>query len=315
MEDERTPHAKPPFPASLRGRLEESLRHETPSTQALASYFLTNLSDLPFETAASVGARVGVSEATVGRFCRRLGYRHFKEVKGAIQSELGDKAWLIGDRLQEFADHLKAGSTEAARGMEREIAAIVANYETAATPEFSRVLTRLAHCPRVFIAGFQTERGHGQFLAHGLQYLRPGVQLLDQTAGNFAEVLLEQPDESCLVLFDGRRYSQLTQALASAAQSAGIPVTLIVDPYCAWARDVADEFFVVQTDFNQFWDATSAMSSLIGLIVNGVFGVLGPKVEDRMTRVSGLYNQFTGHLGDLRRPIRQVTETTKGRRP
>jgi len=301
MRDARTDQPRPPLPADLRGQLEASLRDATPATRALASYFLTNLKDVPFETALSVGAKVGVSEATVGRFCRGLGYRHFKDVKAAIGSELGDKAWLIGDRLQDFAGRLKAGSAEAALGMEREIAAIVANYEIAGTAAFARVVARLAHTPQVFVAGFQTERGHGQFLAHGLQYLRPGVQLLDQTAGNFAEIMLAPADQACLVLIDGRRYSRLTQKLARSAKAAGIPVTIITDPYCYWAHDSVDEIFVVQTDFNQFWDATSAMSSLIGLIVNGVFGELGPEVEDRMTRVSALYNSFTGHTDDLRR--------------
>lgn len=295
---------KPRLPADLRGRLEESLRDATPASQALAAYFLNNLKELPFETAASVGAKVGVSEATVGRYCRSLGYRHFKELKSAIQSDLSDKAWLIGERLQDFADRLKTGSDETRRGLEREIAAIIANYETAATPEFARAVHRLARCPQVFISGFQTERGHGQFLAHGLQYLRPGVRLLDMAAGNFAEVLLHAPGEACLVLIDGRRYSRLTRRLAMAARDRGIPVTLITDPYCAWAHEVADEAFVVQTDFNQFWDATSAMSSLICQIINAVFAELGPEVEDRMSRVSALYNDFIGHAGDPHGPLK-----------
>lgn len=292
------------YPTDLRGRLEESLRDATPAEQALASYFLTNLKDLPFETAASAGAKIGVSEATVGRFCRGLGYRHFKELKAAIRSDLGDKAWLIGERLQDFADQLKAGAAETRRGLDQEIAAIIANYETAASPGFARCVKRLAHCPQVFIAGFQTERGHGQFLAHGLQYLRPGVQLLDLSGGNFAEALLGPPDQRCLVLIDGRRYSRLTRRLAMAGRDRGIAVTLITDPYCAWAHQAADEAFVVQTDFNQFWDATSAMSSLICQIVNGVFAELGPEVEERMSRVSDLYNDFIGHAGDARGPLK-----------
>ena len=180
--------------------------------------------------------------------------------------------------------------------------AILANYETAASPEFARAVRRLALRKQVFVSGFQTERGHGQFLVNQLQYLRPGVQLLDLSAGTFAEVLLAPPEEVCLVLIDGRRYSRLTRQLALAAREAGIPVTMITDPYCPWAREVSDEAFVVQTDFNQFWDATSAMSSLIGLLVNGVFAQLGPEVEERMTRVSALYNDFIGHAGDPRRP-------------
>ena len=204
--------------ADLRGRLEASLRDSTPATQALAAYFLSHLKDLPFDTAATVAVKTGLSEATVGRFCRALGYRNFKEVKAAIQADLGGKAWLIGERLQDLAKRLKSGSEEVMRGMQREFAAIAANYETAATPEFARAVTRLARCPQVFVAGFQTERGHGQFLSHGLQYLRPGVQLLDQSAGHFAEAILAAPDEACLVLIDGRRCSRLTRTLAMQAR-------------------------------------------------------------------------------------------------
>lgn len=295
------PKSVPPA-SDLRHRLEARLSDTSPASRLLAHYFLAHLTDLPFETAATLAAKAGVSEATVGRFCRALGYRHLKAVKAAIQADLGDRAWLSGDRLEAFAARVRSGSGEATRGMRREIAAIVANYETAATPEFTRAMARIARCPQVFVAGFQTERGHGQYLAHGLQYLRPDVHLVDQSSGNFAEVLLAPEGTACLILVDGRRYSRLTRSLAVAARAAGIPVTLITDPYCPWAQDVADEAFVVQTDFDQFWDATSAMASLIGLMVNGVFAELGPEVQARLARVSALYDQFTGHAGDLRRP-------------
>jgi hypothetical protein len=75
-------------------------------------------------------------------------------------------------------------------------------------------------------------------------------------------------------------------------------VTLISDPYCSWARGKVSEILTVQTDLNHFWDATSAMSSLIGLLANGVFKVLGAaEVEARMESVSTLYDQFIGHVG------------------
>ena len=55
--------------------------------------------------------------------------------------------------------------------------------------------------------------------------------------------------------------------------------------------------FAVQTDLNHFWDATSTIASLAGLIVNGVFNELGVGVEARMARVSSLYGEFIGHSG------------------
>lgn len=279
----------------LRQRLAESLTTATKAEAAIAGYFLNNLDSLPFETAASVADRIGVSEATVGRYCRAIGFQHFKGLKAYLQVDLGARAWLIGDRLRDFAERARDGRADLAQGLEREIAAIVANYETAATSEFARVADRLARRRQVFIAGFQTERGHAQYLANMLQYLRPEVHLLDLAAGNFAEVLLAPPEDSCLVLIDARRYSQQARSLAEAATAAGVPVTLITDPFCDWSLGLVREQFTVQVEFNQFWDATSGFSSLCALLVNAVFTRLGPEVEDRMTRISEFYDRFIGH--------------------
>lgn len=279
----------------LRDRLTAALDSGTPAERALAHYLLSNLSSLPFETAATVAQKVGVSEASVGRFCRAIGYRHLKELKGSLQADLGDKAWLIGDRLKEFHARSRHGNAELSRALEREIAALVTVYELAATPAFGAAVQRLARRRAVWVAGFQTERGHAAELVHNLQYLRAGVHLADVAGGHFAEILLAEPDETTLLLIDGRRYSRLTRDLALAARDEGIPVTLITDPYCDWAPGVVTELFAVPTDLNHFWDTTSAMSSLIGLLINGVFRELGAEVEGRMARVSALYDDFIGH--------------------
>ena len=286
----------------LRQRLGQATETGTPAERTLAHYLLANLPSLPFETAATVATKVGVSEASVGRFCRSIGYRHLKDLKSSLQVDLGEKAWLIGDRLKDFHRRSQQGNAELARALEQEIAALVTVYELAATPAFAAAVQRLARRRSVWVAGFQTERGHAAELVHNLQYLRAGVHLADVAGGHFAEVLLSDPLDTTLVLIDGRRYSRLTCDLALAAHDEGIPVTLITDPYCDWAPGLVTELFAVPTDLNHFWDTTSAMSSLIGLVVNGVFRELGAEVEERMARVSALYGDFIGHTVPGRNP-------------
>ena len=129
------------------------------------------------------------------------------------------------------------------------------------------------------------------------------MQLLDLAAGNFSEVLLEDPGRSCLVLFEARRYSRLARLLAVEAHHVRVPTTLIADPYCDWGWGVVDEMFVVQTEMNQFWDSTAPMASLASLLINGVFNELGPAVEKRMNEVSAYYSRFIGYVGDPNDPI------------
>ena len=164
----------------IKQRLENSLQGAAASGRKIASYMLANLHELPFQTSASIAAKLGVSESSVGRFCRSLGYAHLKALKQDLQNDLGDGPWLVGDRLQEYRqqhdDRTRAGS------LELEIAALVRVHEYSHSEAWHRTAQRLAERPRVFIAGFQTERGIAQCMAHLLHYLRDGVQAVDGSA-------------------------------------------------------------------------------------------------------------------------------------
>jgi DNA-binding MurR/RpiR family transcriptional regulator len=283
---------------SVRQRLSECLTNATKADKLISNYMLAQLNSIPFETAASLASKVEVSEATVGRFCRSIGYKSFKDLKEHLKQDLGDKPWLISDRLRDFRHRTQAGEDQLARGLELEISGLVAVYELAQTPEWQRVVKRLAETPAVFATGFQTERGMAQIFVNQLQYLRDRVHLVDLAGGNFAELLASGDNQSCLVIFEARRYSRMSRVLAREAQEAGIPTTLITDAFCDWGRELVDEMFVVPTEFNLFWESTAQMASLANLLVNGVFIELGPEVEGRMNEISRLYNRFTGYVGD-----------------
>ncbi|RVT81732.1 MurR/RpiR family transcriptional regulator [Rhodobacteraceae bacterium CCMM004] len=295
---------------SLRDRLTEALHTASKADRAIASYMLTDMASLPFETAASIASKVAVSEPTVGRFCRSIGYKGFKDLKRHLKNDMGDQPWLIGDRLRDLQERTRAGEDQLARGLELEMAALVAVYEAAHSPEWHRAVKRLATARQVFAAGFQTERGMAQIFVNQLQYLREGVQLMDLASGNFAELLATTDRDAALVIFEARRYSRHAQMLAEDAKAAGIPVTLITDPYCDWGHAVSDEMFVVPTAVNLFWESTAQMASLANLLVNGVFLELGPDVEDRMNAVARLYGRYTGHVGDAPHPRAEVRRTT-----
>ncbi|WP_448956505.1 MurR/RpiR family transcriptional regulator [Labrys neptuniae] len=282
---------------NARQRLTQSLQSGTVSGRAIAAYMLANLSELPFETALTIAEKVGVSELTVGRFCRSIGYRHFKDLKTDLKADIGDTPWLIGDRLREFQARKREDDTGLNKSLELELATIVRVYELARTPAMKTVVKRLATAERIFIAGFQSERGIAATMAHLLQYVRDGVQLVDQSSGAFSEVLVPASHGAALVLFDARRYSRQAPLLARKAFDAGLPVTLVTDLFCDWGHECATEVFAVPSEINLFWDTNAPMLSLVHLMVNGIIGELGPGVEARLDQLSQLYSEFVGHTG------------------
>lgn len=288
----------------VRPKLEEAQKSGSKADKALATFMLSAMVEVPFETAASLAVKVGVSEATVGRFCRGLGYASFKDLKEHLKGDFGDHPWLMRDRLNELQADAREGDSHLNHGLELEIAALVRIYEMARGDKWQAMVQALAHSPSVYVAGFQTERGLAQYFANQMQYLRDRVTLLDSAGGNFAEALVADP-QACLVIFEARRYSRLAKVLAQEARAAGLTVCLITDDFCDWGHAAADMVFPVPTQFNQFWDSTAQMASLSNLLINGVFVEIGPSVETRMNRVADLYGRFTGHVGD---PLGQVSK-------
>ena len=288
---------------TLRQKLQACLATSSKADKALASTMLAKIGAIPFETAATLAAKVGVSEPTVGRFCRSLGFKSFRDLKQQLRQDIGEKPWLISDRLREFQQRSVAGEDQLAKSLQLEMAGLVAIYEMAQTPEWKRLVKRIALASSVFITGFQTERGIAQYFANQLQYLRDGVHLLDLAGGNFAELLLGGGSSPCLVIFEARRYSRMARLLAREAKQAGIATTLVTDVFCDWGAGLVDEMFTVPTEFNLFWDSTAQMASFGNLLVNSVFIELGPGVEDRLNRMAGLYSRFTGHVGDGSGPM------------
>ncbi len=57
----------------------------SPKQKILAPYFLVHLGELPFQTTPEIAGKLGVSEPTVIRFARSLGFKGFVEFKDELQ--------------------------------------------------------------------------------------------------------------------------------------------------------------------------------------------------------------------------------------
>ena len=281
-------------------RLFERLRAEmddfTAAERLIANFILADRQAVPFETAASLAQRLGVSPVTVGRFSRRMGYRNFRELKGALKFDSGTLPWASGEHFDQLiADG--GNRAELDRDFNLTIAGISEVYRLARSAEWDAIVETLARADEVLVAGFQTERGLAAHFAHTLQYARPGVQLADLAAGNFADVLaVETGRLRVLLIVETRRYSRQAQMLAAEGAAAGLTIVFVTDKYCHWARKYTPHVLALSTESAMFWDTMVPIVAALTLLANGVAIKLGPEVEPRLGKISKLYQEFTGHV-------------------
>jgi len=268
--------------------LEEIIKKDwksyTESEQKIATFFLNRLQELPFETAASISKAVKVSPMTVGRYIRKLGYSDLRDIKDQLR-----KASLENNLGSELSK-----STFEPAPLKAKMQGLAAVYKIQQSPEWPRIVSMLAAAPVVHVASFQVGRFLGLGFAASMQTLRPRVYFADGSDGAYAEVLLDAPPESCLVLIDMRRYSRHFRLLAEEAAARRVPTIILTDVYCHWARELTDKVLMIETDFGV--RSLSMAQLLLELLLGAVAAKLGG-TEKRQQEIFRLRQKFIGLEG------------------
>lgn len=260
--------------------------------QAVAEHLAAHPEQVPFETAESIGKRLGVSAMTVGRTLKALGYQGLGDLRAEMRTEVPEARrapWMSRGAATAVPKNL-----ERARAMRAELEAIESVHALAETPGWQQAVDAIASADQVFVAGFQTERGLSIAFADQLAYVRPRVRYLSADSRAFADLRTEAGPKSCLVMVDSRRYSRWFRLLAQKAVELGVPLVLVTDAYCRWASDLTPHALQVRTDSGRFWDNNAPISSLLNLLIEDVIERLGESVYRQLDAATEFGATFVG---------------------
>jgi DNA-binding MurR/RpiR family transcriptional regulator len=262
--------------------------------QAVAAHLAAHPEQVPFETAASLAKRLGVSAMTVGRTLKALGYQGLGDLRVEMRSEVPDVSGAPWMRQGAGVSASGPRNVDRARAMRAEVEAIEAVHALAETPPWQQAVEAIAAADQVFVMGFQTERGLAVAFADQLAYVRPHVRYLSVENRAFADLRSEATSKSCLVMIDTRRYSRWFRLLSQKAVELGIPLVIATDAYCSWATEVTPYALQVRTDSGRFWDNNAPLSSMLNLLLEDVIERLGVAVYSQLDAASEFGLAFVG---------------------
>jgi DNA-binding MurR/RpiR family transcriptional regulator len=181
--------------------------------------------------------------------------------------------------------------------------------------EWKAIVHLLATADQVAVASFQLGRFLGQAFATLLQQVRPRVTFTSGTDGAYADVLVDSGTRSCVVLIEQRRYSRHFRVLAEEVAARSIPLVIMTDTQCYWARQLTPHVLMLPIDGRRPWHAFGAFSSLFSLLLNAVIHECGDVVYTRVEQITNLRQQFIGYSGPSLSSSQAPADTvTRGKR-
>lgn len=209
----------------------------------------------------------GVSEITVSRFLRRIGFRGIAELK----AEVGSPAAQLHIHAAERYMRLLEG--ELGTLLRRDADAILGLGAQIARPEWERAIDAVDAADEVFVTGFQTVRGLAEDFARRLGIVRGSVRYVSAHDGGLVEWVPSRrraTERRALILVDIVPYAREAEAVVRVARRASMDVVVVTDELNTWAQWHTPYVFHASTKAGAFLESTGPLATLLNLVTHAV---------------------------------------------
>lgn len=213
-----------PIAVSFLARVREAFAKLHPTEKKLAAFVLDFPGELASYSASELARLSGVSNATVTRFVRRLGYSNFESARRNVREEkqAGSPLFLAG-RAPETADvSLEAQVAQGQENLRR---------------TFSRILARDLHvmaralldARKVWVTGFRSSQSLATYLQWQMFQVKEDIQVFPSPGGTFGEYLGSMTPQDVVVVFGLRRRPARLRTIMNQLVKTGAQVLFISD--------------------------------------------------------------------------------------
>lgn len=233
----------------------------TKTQKLIARYILDNSADACFMTSTEIALKLDVSESSVIRFSRSLGFSGFMDFQKVLRKEYQDKVLSISNTITVPAQRVakRAKLERNSDYINRHFKNALQNLETLFT---TNTLDAFEDAADVIVAGkrkyIAASRGNaclGDYFLLYLKHILPHVTSTNTAAISPIDHMCNITKEDCLIVFSFPRYSSLDRVTTEMAKEAGASIVVITDKPSALLAQYATVLITVPVDSNAFFNS------------------------------------------------------------
>ncbi|MEW6400989.1 MAG: MurR/RpiR family transcriptional regulator [Chloroflexota bacterium] len=260
------------------------------SHKKLACFVSDNGLFVAFASAAALGNQVGVSAATVVRFCRTIGYEGYAELQAAVRANLPTYIHKV-EKLERESEALDKDQAVKLvfdldmKNLSRTIASLDAEKFKAAT-------AALAQASDILVVGGGLSAAPALYFAHSLKVMGIDARAVLNGGIPLALELIRLKTTSVIIGFSVWRYVCDTITAMEQAKSLGATRLAITDSTVAPLAQRADYAFQVATDGVAHSLSLTSMMTLINAFIAALSFVRPEETARAVHEVDAAYRQW-----------------------
>lgn len=283
----------------------EALRNQlkgirlTKKEKIIAEFILDNFAEACFITSTDIANRLNVSDSSVIRFTRTLGYTGFMDFQKSIRKAYTEHINSVSSSITIPAERLKKSIEQLDKGsvIESYFSNTLKNLEKTitnnSTADFERASDLIISSKTKYIVSSRANSGTGDMLFLLLKLIVPNVYSTSFSALNVIDHLSDIGENDCLIVISFPRYSQMDILATQLAHDTHAKIILITDKVSAPLSQYADLLFIVDVDSNAFFNSYVAVTFLIETLCSFVSKKIGYSNEEKLK----LIDKYIAKLG------------------
>ncbi len=264
----------------ITGSLTDRLRHTkfTATQQKIADYFLNNQEKLAGLSSQEAAQEIGVSDASVIRFCRIIGYEGFKDLKSHVYNMLVENSFsglTLGERMTQSNE--KFQRIDPLIQFQSFIHQNMLSVFTNSREDFDRTAEILTSSNHKYIIGLRGCRGLAVSFSRLLTFMLPNVICLNDSEGMSLSRMQDVTDNDAVIMFVFSRYYKTDAKYLELAARNHAKVCLITDGTPEPLQKYTDLTLYVSTAGLSFFHSTIGAAVAAEYILT----LIGRKVDYR----------------------------------
>lgn len=241
----------------------------TRSQKTLMQYILSHEEEAIFLNIENLAAKVNVSEATVVRLSKALGYKGFPQFQKELRILFRNKLTTTS-RLEET---VRRGTNEGEilfKILQTDIDNIAATMKEVSVAEFGEFVKAIHSAERIVLIGLRSVYSLAVFFGVALEFLQKEVWVVEPGIGDLWDRLLQLRKGDLVVAISFPRYTRVTVEAFKFAKSQGMKTLAITDSLLSPLAQHADHVLTARYKMDSFIESFTAAFSLINAIVTAV---------------------------------------------
>lgn len=261
----------------------------TPKQKEIADYMISHPEDICYITLKNLSKRLSVSELTILRMCKELGFESYVELKSAFRIHTHN---LVKNSSNSnfFILDMPVCKEEEKQGLLRQICdndaeKSISFYNSINYKDIFTAADKIVNARNIFICFHGVSKILADYFYFHLSHLCMGCSFIHpEDMDNVQANLVRMKHGDLLIAIAFPRYHPLSQSITKCAEENGVDIIAITDTASSPIVTKSSLNFFCNTSTKLFYNSLSLPVALINLIASCVVMEMGEKYDDLVAK-------------------------------